>query len=916
MHNEEHCMKDSPSPERGSRIIRLQSTISQINQAVIRSHGREELFQKICDIAINIAKFELAWVGIIDNKAQSIVPVAFSGDGTNPSQGNITLETNHSIAEGPIGRVIREGRAIVFNALKSNAEMSPWHEKALNIRYRSAGFFPIRLHNSIVGTFNVYAVTPLLLDAEESNLFEETVINISYALERFTNKENQDHVARLSRLRSTLLAVHRQLTTISDTQLLLEAICNIFVREQGYRSSWIVLLDTELNCTAAASSGLGNTFIVLEKDIENGKIPPCIKEVFNTRKLIWQKDRLDFCTGCPLVESYDDTGVMAAPLQHEEHFYGVITVSLPENMVSDHEEQAFLEDMAGDISFALFNRKQDNQRRLHEEEISIRDQISQAFIIHQENDLYGKVLDIVLKAMESNLGIFGYLEGADELICPSLTTRVWEQCRVEGKSISFPRKQWLELWKKPLESGTTKCVNTPFKVPRGHLSIENSMVTGIVFGKQVIGLLQVANKEKGYNEQDRKLLENIAAVIAPILAARLGRKRAEDRYRTVVQDLPLLICRSTLDGRILFVNNTYGTYFGVDPAKLAGKNSLQFIPAEERQRARKNLSELGPDKPFMTHDYQVVRGDGKVRTIRWNNRLVDERGEHIIQGWGEDITDRRQMENQLLQSEKMATIAGLAAGIAHEVNTPLSGILQSVQLIEMGLDPLLSKNRAAAAEYGVDLSKVQAYLQGKELDFFLGGIRESATHAAQIIADLSQFSRPQVNEPVLTNLPDLIDHAVELAKTDYTLKRKYNILNIEFIREYSPALPDVVCVPTDIEQVLINLIKNSCQAMATGTYSSGPVIILRAEQHNNMATIEVEDNGPGMELDVSRHVFEPFFTTKDVGEGTGLGLSVSYSIICDKHGGTLDVLSSPDHGSTFSLSLPIKEIGHHDQRSS
>ncbi len=160
-----------------------------------------------------------------------------------------------------------------------------------------------------------------------------------------------------------------------------------------------------------------------------------------------------------------------------------------------------------------------------------------------------------------------------------------------------------------------------------------------------------------------------------------------------------------------------------------------------------------------------------------------------------------------------------------------------------------------------------------------------------------------------SDLTELIGRSIELAQADYGLKKESNIINVEFVRHYSPEPLWVNCLAMEIQQVIINLIKNACQAMAVANSFGTPRIILRVEQHGKMAVIEVEDNGPGIPEDIRAQIFDPFFTTKDVGEGTGLGLSVSYSIITDKHGGTIRVESAPDGGARFIIELPMELIG-------
>jgi len=152
---------------------------------------------------------------------------------------------------------------------------------------------------------------------------------------------------------------------------------------------------------------------------------------------------------------------------------------------------------------------------------------------------------------------------------------------------------------------------------------------------------------------------------------------------------------------------------------------------------------------------------------------------------------------------------------------------------------------------------------------------------------------------------ELLNRAIELAKADYNLKKKCNINKVKFLRQYENNVPELSCVPMEIEQVVINLIKNSCQAMAAEDGPAAPQIIIRLAHRKDKLIIELEDNGPGIAPDARDHIFDPFFTTKDVGEGTGLGLYVSYTIIHDKHGGNLEISSPVGKGTLCTITLPL-----------
>ena len=168
-----------------------------------------------------------------------------------------------------------------------------------------------------------------------------------------------------------------------------------------------------------------------------------------------------------------------------------------------------------------------------------------------------------------------------------------------------------------------------------------------------------------------------------------------------------------------------------------------------------------------------------------------------------------------------------------------------------------------------------------------------------------RFSRRSETTMQPASLVTVMEQAVELAANDYDLKKKYDFRSIEITREYDPDMPAVPIMAMEIEQVLLNLLKNAAQAMIVNPPERRPRIALRLKQEERYAVLEVEDNGPGMSEEVRRRVFEPFFTTKEPGIGTGLGLSVSYMIVTQNHKGLMEVASSPGNGARFTVKLPL-----------
>ncbi|WP_415719573.1 ATP-binding protein [Maridesulfovibrio sp.] len=272
----------------------------------------------------------------------------------------------------------------------------------------------------------------------------------------------------------------------------------------------------------------------------------------------------------------------------------------------------------------------------------------------------------------------------------------------------------------------------------------------------------------------------------------------------------------------------------------------------------------------------------------------------------DDVTSRVRMEELMVQTEKMMSVGGLAAGMAHEINNPLGGIMQGAQNLERKFSPQILANRKAAEEAGCSLESMSQYLEYRKVNSIIEGIKQSGKRAARIVSNMLEFSKPGKASRTSVDLHELIENVIELAAKDYDLKKKYDFMHIVLTREFSSDLPLIICSKPEIEQVLFNLLKNSAQAMNENKASAEePQIWIRTSSQGNHVTIEIEDNGPGMTEDVRKRVFEPFFTTKAAGTGTGLGLSVSYFIITQNHGGTFSVRSIPDVGSTFTITLPV-----------
>ncbi|NVZ70321.1 sensor histidine kinase [Pseudomonas costantinii] len=272
----------------------------------------------------------------------------------------------------------------------------------------------------------------------------------------------------------------------------------------------------------------------------------------------------------------------------------------------------------------------------------------------------------------------------------------------------------------------------------------------------------------------------------------------------------------------------------------------------------------------------------------------------------DDITQRLSLEEMMVQSEKMLSVGGLAAGMAHEINNPLGAILHNVQNIRRRLSPDLPKNLEHAEQAGIELDTVNRYLQSREVPQLLDGIQQAGARAAKIVTHMLSFSRRSNRQMAPCDLPALIDQAVDIAGNDFDLTIGFDFKGQAIIRQFDPQLGPVPGTANELEQVLLNLLKNAAQAIHLREDDSEPGrIILRTRLNPPWAEIQVEDNGIGMSENVRKRTFEPFFTTKEIGQGTGLGLSVSYFIITNNHKGQMEVHSTLGQGTCFTLRLPL-----------
>ncbi len=269
--------------------------------------------------------------------------------------------------------------------------------------------------------------------------------------------------------------------------------------------------------------------------------------------------------------------------------------------------------------------------------------------------------------------------------------------------------------------------------------------------------------------------------------------------------------------------------------------------------------------------------------------------------------EKQRLEEMMVHSEKMISLGGLAAGMAHEINNPLAGILQNAQVIKNRLEKRLPANLSAAQDIGIRFEDLQAYMERRGIYKMIDFTLEAGKRAAAIVSNMLSFSRKNGSSFSLEDCGSLLDKTLEIAETDYNLKKKFDFKKILIRKEYGKGLPRVYCKASELQQVFFNILSNGAQAMMSSQMTEPACFDLQIFQEEAMVCVKIQDNGPGMTPEIQKRVFEPFFTTKKAGEGTGLGLAISYFIVREITRAGSNWIPVPARAPVFSSRFPLTQ---------
>lgn len=395
----------------------------------------------------------------------------------------------------------------------------------------------------------------------------------------------------------------------------------------------------------------------------------------------------------------------------------------------------------------------------------------------------------------------------------------------------------------------------------------------------------------------------------------------------VLRALPSFVIVLDIEQRVIDWNDAAARTFGLSLEQVAGKTLPRCeIPWDiDAQSLSKIIAEN--NKVTRMDDIPYTRPDGKSAILGMSIIPFDQDSDnHHLQCFviGTDITKRKSLESQLGHAQRMESIGHLAAGVAHEINTPVQYVGDNTRFLSDSFNDmsrLLEVHQEIFAksdneDLRASVDKLRSVSEDIDLDFLVeeipAAIEQSQSglqQVGEIVKAMKQFAHPGNDEMVEVNLNEAVANTITVTRNEW----KYDA---ELISELDPDLPVVPCLASELNQVILNLIVNASHAIRdkkeqqpgwTGT------ITVRTKALHDQVEFSVSDDGTGIEPEHQAHVFDHFFTTKEIGKGTGQGLSIAYSVIKDKHCGELYFETLVGEGTTFFVRLPLHASGTNEK---
>ncbi|MEP7076190.1 MAG: PAS domain S-box protein [Acidobacteriota bacterium] len=391
---------------------------------------------------------------------------------------------------------------------------------------------------------------------------------------------------------------------------------------------------------------------------------------------------------------------------------------------------------------------------------------------------------------------------------------------------------------------------------------------------------------------------------------------------TVIDNLPNLIFVKDVRGNFVLANKAIADIFGTTPDALIGKTDADFShnPEEARKFTEQDIKMLGDMQESFVPEELHTDIQGNVHWFQTCKKpvVLGENGDKYLIGVATDLTERKIMESQLRHAQKLESIGQLAAGIAHEINTPTQYVgdntrfahdaFSDISLVLGVYDDFLKAAEAGEIKPEM-ISQIKEKVEKADLEYLLEEVpnalqqsMDGVSRIAKIVQSMKDFAHPGTRDKQTVDLNRAIESTVTVARNEW----KY-VADLEM--NFDKTLPLVPCYLGEFNQVVLNMVINAAHAIGDvvgdGSQGKGKIVISTTCVDNDWAEVRIGDSGSGIPQDIQGRIFDPFFTTKEVGKGTGQGLAISHTVIVDKHGGTLRFESETGHGTIFIIRLPL-----------
>jgi len=662
---------------------------------------------------------------------------------------------------------------------------------------------------------------------------------------------NVSKIEHLNDALRTIRKINRLLIREEALGPMLKAVCRELIRSRTYDKAWIILLNDDGEPESCAEAGIGSDFEAAVTSGSPKETIPCIRKALSRQEMVWVENPSKACGVCPLSKAHSGWGVATVRLMHGGGVYGLLCISIPKELVSDDVERALIDEIAGDVAFGIHRLKREEAHRRADAALEKR--------VNELNYLFS-----FSKLVEKpKIGLEEILSGGVDML---------------PEAMQYPEIAWARIQLEDFTYQTKNYCRTDWHLSRA-----------IHVDDQAIGLLEVGYLEERpfdtigvFHKEEAQLLQAAALRMGKIIERKRDRRALENserRFRNLVENS--LTCISIVqNGRIVYSNPEYERIFGSDVNLLIPPNS-ELIHPDDLGRVERTISDFTREcLPRTDIEFRFGRrGDTDAAfDFRWLHcrvcRIEHREKEAILLNLM-DISRAKELEQLLRIKDKMTSLGRVAAGIAHEIRNPLSGI----NIYLKTLNKLCSNTEHAEESTGI-LSQLQL----------------ASNKIEAVIKRVMDFSRPGEPAFVLTEINLPVKEAVDLSSL--TLNKK----GIRIEADLDPNLPPCRSDPHMIEQVILNLIANASEAMASMTAEKKIKITTRPA--GDSICITVSDSGPGIAEQIMANIFDPFYTTKD--NSSGIGLSICHRIITD-HGGSLDAGTSEWGGAVFTVKIPIRQ---------